>query len=170
MKGEETSHYLIDRCLMRPRSLIEFLQFCRSHAVNLGHTRIEVEDIEQGEENYSTQLVNDISYEIMDVYPGASEVMYEFIECPAEINDDYLNKILTNITDDLKRKNDILDLLLWYGILGFRKSDGNPVFIYNVHYDMKYFKALIRKRKEDGIVYVINPAFWKGLGIIHDKV
>ena len=31
--GEETSHYLVDRCLMRPRSFIEFLGFCRSHAV-----------------------------------------------------------------------------------------------------------------------------------------
>jgi hypothetical protein len=41
--GEESSQYLIERCLMRPRALIDLVGYCRSHAVNLGHKRIELE-------------------------------------------------------------------------------------------------------------------------------
>lgn len=58
--GEESSHYMIDRCLMRPRGLIELVRACRTHAVNLGHQTIQLDDIEVGEEQYSTKLVNDI--------------------------------------------------------------------------------------------------------------
>src|SRR5262249_31250931 len=43
--GEETSQYLIDRSLMRPRGLIVLVKYCRGYAVNLGHNQIEVEDI-----------------------------------------------------------------------------------------------------------------------------
>ena len=97
IRGEETAHYMVDRCLMRPRSLIEFLRFCRSHAVNLGHNKIELEDIEQGEEQYSTQLVNDLSYEIKDVVPAANDILYEFIECPPELDNSTLRSILSKV-------------------------------------------------------------------------
>jgi hypothetical protein len=39
---------MIDRCLMRPRGLIDIVKYCRSYAVNLGHTQIQVEDIRKG--------------------------------------------------------------------------------------------------------------------------
>lgn len=46
-KGEETSQYLIDRSLMRPRFLINLISQCKSFAVNLNHTRIQSDDIEK---------------------------------------------------------------------------------------------------------------------------
>jgi len=163
--GEETSHYMIERCLMRPRSLIDLLRFCRSHAVNLGHRRIEIEDIEEGEEQYSTQLVNDISYEMQDVFPPAKDVLYQLIECPSDMDFSSLQSILTNISTDVATQNKIFDLLLWYGIIGFRGLKSEPIYIYSVRYDIKRLKALLKKHKEEGFVYVVNPAFWKGLEI-----
>jgi hypothetical protein len=165
IKGEETSHYMAERCLMRPRSLIDFLRFCRSHAVNLRHKRIEIEDIEQGEEQYSTQLVNDISYEIQDVFPPAKDSLYEFIESPSELDSALLSSILANISEDIDTQEKIFDLLLWYGVIGFRRIDGESTYIYSVRYDIKRLKSLLKKREEKGIVYLINPAFWKGLEI-----
>jgi hypothetical protein len=47
-KGEETSQYLIDRCLMRPRFLLSLINQCKSFAVNLNHKHIEERDIEKG--------------------------------------------------------------------------------------------------------------------------
>jgi hypothetical protein len=164
-EGEESAYYMIDRCLMRPRSLIDLLRFCRSHAVNLGHKRIEVEDIKNGEEQYSTQLVNDISFEMQDVFPPAKDVLYEFIECSADLDSTTLHSILDKISKDVATKNKILDLLLWYGIIGFRRLDGDPIYIYTVRYDMKRLKALLKKHEDEGFVYLINPAFWKGLEI-----
>ncbi len=166
IRGEETSHYMLDRCLMRPRSLIELVSFCRSHAVNLGHSRIEVEDIENGEEQYSTQLVGDLCYEMRDVFPPAKDALYEFIECPFELDEALLHSILAKLSEDTDIQNKIFDLLLWYGFLGFRSSDKEPTYIYSVRYDMKRFLGLLKKRANEGLRYVVNPAFWKGLEII----
>jgi hypothetical protein len=44
--GEETSQYLIDRSLMRPRNLIKLLAHCRGFAVGLERARIEEVDRE----------------------------------------------------------------------------------------------------------------------------
>lgn len=163
--GEETAHYMIERCLMRPRSLIDLLRFCRSHAVNLGHRRIQIEDIENGEEQYSTQLINDIGYEMQDVFPPAKDVLYEFIECPSELDERHLQSILAKISTDTLIQEKVLDLLLWYGIIGFRRLVGDPTYVYSVHYDIKILKMLVKKHRDEGLVYVINPAFWKGLEI-----
>ena len=166
IRGEETSNYMLDRCLMRPRSLIELVSFCRSHAVNLGHSRIEVEDIENGEEQYSTQLVGDLCYEIRDVFPPAKDALYEFIECPFELDETLLHSILAKLSEDADIRNKIFDLLLWYGFLGFRGSDDEPTYIYSVRYDMKRFGGLLKKRAGEDLRYVVNPAFWKGLEIV----
>jgi len=152
IRGEESSHYMIERCLMRPRSLIDFLRFCRSHAINLRHQRIEIEDIDHGEEQYSTQLVN-------------KDSLYEFIECSSEPDDESLHSIMAKISDDISIQEKIFNLLLWYGVLGFRGTDGEPKYIYSVRYDMKRMQTLIKKRTEEGIVYLINPAFWKALEV-----
>ena len=165
IRGEETSQYIIERCMMRPRSLIDFLRFCRSHAVNLGHQRIEVDDIDAGEEQYSTQLVNDISYEIRDIFPLAKDILYEFIECPSSLDIKSLQTIISKISGEFPDKERILDLLLWYGVIGFRKTGGEPIYIYSVRYDIKRLRALLKKHEEEGLVYLINPAFWKGLEI-----
>ena len=47
-RGEETSQYFIDRCLMRPRNLLKIFGHCRGFAVNLDHERMESDDIEKG--------------------------------------------------------------------------------------------------------------------------
>lgn len=163
--GDETSYYMVDRCLMRPRSLIDLFRFCRSHAVNIGHERIEVEDIENGEEQYSTQLVNDISFEIRDIFSSAEDILYEFIESPHEINKSKMDELLNRVSTDIEMKAKILELLLWYGFIGFRRISGDPTYIYSVHYDMKRLKALLKKHEEEGVIFTINPAFWKGLEI-----
>jgi hypothetical protein len=165
IRGEETAYYMMERSLMRPRSLIDLLRFCRSHAVNLRHERIEVEDIEHGEEQYSNQLINDISYEIQDVFPPAKDCLYEFIECPSELNKESLNLILSKISDDVAIQEKTLDLLFWYGVLGFRGKNDEAKYIYSVRYDMKRLRSLISKRADTGIIYLINPAFWKGLEV-----
>jgi hypothetical protein len=166
IRGEETSHYMIERCLMRPRSLIDFLRFCRSHAVNLGHQRIQVEDLDNGEEQYSTQLVNDISYEIKDVFPPAKDVLYEFIECPSEFDEDFLSSALKKAAKGRDIERNLFDILLWYGVIGFRKENGESVYVYSVRYDMKRLNVLLDNRSRKGLIYVINPAFWKGLEVV----
>jgi hypothetical protein len=61
VRGEESSQYLIDRTLMRPRNLIKLLYYCRGSAINLRHSKIEMSDIEKGLYSYSTDLLLEMS-------------------------------------------------------------------------------------------------------------
>jgi hypothetical protein len=48
VNGEESSQHLINRCLMRPRYLIDIISHCRGFAANLRHNRIELDDVKKG--------------------------------------------------------------------------------------------------------------------------
>lgn len=48
--------------------------------MNLGHSRIEVDDIKKGLDAFSSDLVIEIGYEIRDVLPEAENVLYSFID------------------------------------------------------------------------------------------
>ncbi|MEK6283853.1 MAG: hypothetical protein AABN95_26155 [Acidobacteriota bacterium] len=162
--GEESSQYLIDRCLMRPRALIELVRYCRSHAINLRHERIELGDIEHGEEAYSTDLLTTIDFEISDILPAGSNILYEFIEAPAKMSGSAVREILIKKLGDTGW-NRVLDLLLWYGFLGFLRDDGETAYIYSVKYDIRRLRAIIDKKGFESSTLTINPAFWRALEV-----
>ena len=57
----------------------------------------------------------------------------------------------------------VTDFLLYYGVLGIRSNDHDH-FIFGVNYDLRQLK--IRAGRGAGLSkYLINPAFWPGLGI-----
>lgn len=163
--GEETSGYILARSLMRPRSLLDFLHYCKSHAVNLGHEKIEEVDINEGELNYSTDLVNGISLEIQDVLPNVPDALFAFIESTPDLSIEQLNIRLDRLTVEPTERNALLELLFWYGFLGFTRADLSDCYIFTVTYDMKKFRAILGNMPETSRIYLINPAFHKGLEI-----
>lgn len=163
IKGEESSQYIIDRCLMRPRCLIDIINYSKSFAVNLRHERIEAEDIEKGLKAYSTDLVFEVGLEIRDILPEAEDLLYEFIESPHHIPEKRLTQILGRYTEQLRGA--LLENLLWYGFLGVVRLTGEVDYIYTVNYDMKMLNAIAAKLENTGLVYCINPAFWSGLQV-----
>ena len=163
--SEESSSYIIARCLMRPRALIDFVQYCRSHALNLGHTRIEAEDIRHGEEQYSTDMVENISFEIRDVFPQAKDFLYEFIGLSKRVPESRLHEAINGLGIAADQYERLVDLLLWYGFLGVVREDGEVAYIYTVRYDLKRLKAVAKRSAGHAPVYEINPAFWVGLEI-----
>jgi hypothetical protein len=169
IRGEESSQYLIDRCLMRPRGLIDLANHCRGFAVNLSHERIESEDVAKGVEAFSSDLVVDIGYEIRDVMPAAENILYAFIDEPQTIPANELESLLTRGGISVEQIPDIITILLWYGVLGVRRMDGMVTYIYNVNYEMPILRGIMRKLLEHGLVYVVNPAFVPGLQIRQDR-
>lgn len=161
--GEESSQYLIDRSLMRPRALIELIRYCRSHAVNLGHIRIEVDDIQAGEDAFSSDLVENIDYEIGDVLPSASNVLYEFIGAPQIITVAELSARLKQRTSE--KLDHLVELLLWYGFLGVVRQSGETAYIYSVKYDLRRLQAIANQNGGTTTRFQINPAFHRGLEI-----
>jgi hypothetical protein len=165
LDGQETSDYILNRCLMRPRALIDLLGHCRSHAINLGHDRIKEDDFLQGEKAYSTDLANQISLEIHDVFPDAPDSLYAFIEAPRLMDSAQLRSRLSRAAISQDHWNDLTRLFLWYGFIGILRKNGEETYIYDVNYEMKALQALLNLRQETDIVYAINPAFWRGLEI-----
>ncbi|MGI8734583.1 MAG: P-loop ATPase, Sll1717 family [Pyrinomonadaceae bacterium] len=164
INGEETSQYLIDRSLMRPRALIELIRHCRSHAVNLRHERIELADIEQGEEAYSSDLLSTVDFEISDISPAASNILYEFIEAPVTMSGSAVREMLLRKVGKDGWEH-VLDLLFWYGFLGFIREDGEPAYIYSVKYDIRRLHAIVNKKGLENAALTINPAFWRALEV-----
>jgi hypothetical protein len=165
VEGEESSQYLIDRSLMRPRALLNLFTHCRSNAVNLGHPRIGEEDIRKGLRAYSTDLVYDIGLEIRDIFPEAEDALYVFIESPATLPDPELHDLLANSDLDASKFDDVIELLLWFGVLGVVRAQSEVTYIFNVNYDMHLLNGIAKKLRNKGLVYHINPAFWAALDI-----
>ena len=160
--GEESSQYLLERSLMRPRHLIDLVKHCRAFAVNRRHERIEDEDIDKGVEAFSADLVTDIGYEMRDVLPTAADVLFAFASCDQVLRDSEVRELLQKhgIADGEIPK--VIDILLWYGFLGVVREHSAVIYIFDCNYNMKLLKSFIPAGL-GGAVFQVNDAFTKGL-------
>jgi hypothetical protein len=162
-KGEESSAYLIDRSLMRPRNVLKIFNHCRGFATNFSRQRISDADIEKGLTAYSQDLLEELDRELTDVYPGAKDLLYYFLDAPEVLTGPKLDTILAEAGIDAADREKVVNFLLYYGVLGTRVG-GIDHFIYSVNYDLKALK--IRAQRHQGAAaYTVNPAFWPALGI-----
>ena len=162
-RGEESSSYLIERSLMRPRNLLKIFNHCRGFATNFNRQVIDEVDIEKGLKAYSADLLEELDRELTDVFPEAQDLLYHFLDAPAVLSQPQLIDVLTRakIEDDAHLK--VIDFLLYYGVLGIRAGD-LEFFIYTVNYDLKVLKIRADHDKAASR-YVLNPAFWPAFGI-----
>lgn len=161
-KGEESSQYLIERSLMRPRFLLNLISQCKSFAINFNHEKILEDDIEKGLTAYSTDLLTDIGYEIHDVDSQTEDILYAFIGSKSTISRGNVNSVLLDFGVENINLDKIFELLLWYGFIGI-VVDGEPKYIYDFNYSMKLVLGILKKKP--GIGFYINPAFWPALMI-----
>jgi len=162
--GEESAQYLIDRCLMRPRGLIDLLTHCKAFAVNLKHDRVTAADVSKGLKAFSSDLIVDVGYEIRDLMPSAADVLYGFVGRATRMSEvDLLSRLRdANIpTGDYEA---VVALLLWYGVLGISNQANEAQYIYDVQYEMPMLMTLRKRWSSEGLTYVMNPAFVPGLG------
>lgn len=164
--GEDSSQYLIDRSLMRPRSLLDLISHCRGYAVSLGHERIDKDDIVKGMAAFSDDLLAEINLEIRDVYPSAGDVLYAFLGSASRFDRGELVNRLTTHGAAERDVEDLTQMLIWFGFLGLVWTTGEPRFIYSFHYNMKVMRGAHDQLVRSGITYVINPAFAPALGLI----
>lgn len=164
--GEETSQFMIERSLMRPRNFLKLFSAARGFAVNLQHEKIQAEDIRKRLRAYSNDILIDADQELTDIEPKAARLMYQFLEEASEFSGEDL-RLLLNKNDLTREEIDrVIEFLLYYGFLGIRYAGGESQYIYDVGYNMEILKTLIRKNLNT-ITYTFNPAFWPALRIQH---
>lgn len=163
-KGEESSSYIIERSLMRPRNVIKIFAHSKGFAANLAHSCLEEADIEKGVKAYSQDLLVELDHELTDVFPAAQDLLYHFIDSPPCLTRSQLEATIKQAVLDESDVSKVIDFLLYYGIFGIRASDGQVYYIFQVNYDLKVLQ-IRASRATDGDVYVMNPAFRPALGI-----
>lgn len=163
-KGEETSSYIIERSLMRPRNVIKMFSHAKGFAANLGHQRIDESDLEKGIRAYSQDLLVELDHELTDVFPAAKDFLYRFIDTSPRHSLHDLQRLILNAGIDQGDVVRIIDFLLYYGILGVQTSADQAHYIFNVNYDLKILQ-IRASRAGDSAAYVMNPAFRSALGI-----
>lgn len=162
VNGEDSYQYIVDRCLMRPRYLIELLKYARGGALTLGHEKITENDILKAESVFSTDLVQDTNLELRDVFPQYDGLLYAFIGAPSECSVDDIKVRLVLAKVDEKDVERVMQLLQWYGVVGIRDEQHEPRYIYDKNYSLAIFEAFFKARQDSSPV-VIHPSFWRGL-------
>jgi hypothetical protein len=137
---------------------------CRGFAVNLDHERIEPDDIEKGLKSYSDDIITDADSELTDIEPAAADLIYHFIGEKASYSDEELRTILRGSRMSPGQLDKAIEFLLYYGVLGVQYGKADPTYIFEMGYDMRKMNILIGKNA-GSLRYVMNPAFWPGLGI-----
>ena len=163
-EGEETSHFLIERSLMRPRNVIKLFGHCRGFAVGLEHDKIEAADLDKGLKSYSLDLITEADQELTDILGESTNLLYHFIGEGTVFDRTRLELICSGAGVKSARMDNVIEFLLYYGFLGVQNGAAAPTFVYDVNYDMKLLLVLVMKAKGN-LSYVLNPAFHAGLNL-----
>ncbi len=167
--GESSADRLIDLSLMRPRNLLNLVNYCKSNAVNMSRTKITLDDVHKAVSQYSADLGNEVGLEIRDVFPLANDILYAFLGAPYRLT---LKKIYERFRETLVPEQEypnLLEILLWFSFLGVveRKLEdgGRILYSYSVFYDMKKLRWIAKDYRDDDAIFAIHPAFWSFLEI-----
>ncbi len=163
-KGEETSAYVIDRSLMRPRNVLKIFSHARGFAANLGHAKITETDLEKGLRAYSQDLLIELGHELTDVFPDAHFLLYHFTDSPSMLMTDQLEALLGRAGIDPADRPRVAEFLLYYGILGVRLDSERIQYIFDVNYDLKMLQVRAARAGPE-LRYVLNPAFGPALNV-----
>ena len=164
-KGEETSAYIIDRSLMRPRNVLKIFSHARGFASNLNHNKISESDLEKGLRAYSQDILIELDHELTDVFPAARDLLYRFVDSNSELAPTALGRLMLEGGLDQADVPKITEFLLYYGILGVRVEQEAIHYIYDVNYDLKVLQVRA-SRGGANLRYVVNPAFAPALNIV----
>jgi hypothetical protein len=166
--GDTAVEHMIDRSLMRPRNLLKIFRYSLGFAINMGHERIQIDDIRKGLETYSQDVVTEVDRELTDVFYKAKHLIYEFSEENSQYKHDELCTLikLFGLEDDDTEK--VVNFLIYYGVLGVKKLNEEPIYIFDVKYNIELLRVRIRKWAESTL-YVVNPALWPALSVKPDE-
>lgn len=159
----ESFRYVVDRTLMRPRDLLNFMHRATETAINRGHERIQEDDVLSAEKAYSEDLLVAVSFELRDSHEPYAELLYQFIGVPSILT---LEQVQERLADAGLKGDEIfgaLEMLVWFGFLGVAVDVDEPAtFAHQARYNVQKLLAPIRSGRG---ALVVHSAFHQALGI-----
>jgi hypothetical protein len=159
VKGEDSFQFILSRTLMRPREVLRFVRDCINTAVNRKHEKVTEEDILKAQTAYSAEALVDISLEMRDVKPQYDNVPYAFIGCTSILSSVEVRSKLIEAGIPEAELPEVMELLLWFGVLGIHVNDDEERYSYQFEHDPKLMKAGLTK-----YAYCLHSAFRPALG------
>jgi hypothetical protein len=156
--GKDSFDFFVDHCLMRPRFLIEIIEYAIATAINRGHEKVLEEDCLDAVREHSYSILNDFAYEIRDVSGAAETVMDSLVGATNYVTkDEVLERFERARIIDTKDGDKLFQYMLWYGVLGVVNQNNVECYIYDFNYNMNRLVAEAVTQKEEPL-YVFNPA------------
>jgi hypothetical protein len=159
--GESSADRLVELSLMRPRNLLNLVNYCKSNAVNMSRAKICREDIDKAVGQYSADLGNEIGLEIRDVFPQANDVLYSFLGASSRLTLAAIYEKFREAHVPEERWQDLVEILLWFAFIGVVPPSlgAESTYSYSVYYDMKKLRRLAKDFEEAAVQFDIHPAF-----------
>ena len=156
VQGEDSMDYMINHSMMRPRALLKIVSYARATAVNKGVERITAEGILRAVEMNADDLLVDASNEIRDI-TSIPDTIYSFLETDSVISKTQIRRLLESDGVPGTKVPEVLQAMMYAGVLGIVRRNGDDAYIYNYSYDVKRMDILLN-RDED-------PHFSVNLGL-----
>lgn len=163
--GESSADRLIELSLLRPRNLLNLVNYCKSNAVNMSRQKITSDDVHKAAAQYSADLGNEIGLEIRDVFPEASDVLYSFLGSPPTLSLAQIYERLEKIGIVGEQRARLTEILLWFAFFGVVDDSRGVLYSYSVFYDMKKLRRIAQEFQEREQRFAFHPAFWSFLEI-----
>jgi len=162
VRGENSFNYVLSRTFLRPRDVLNFTRKAIQIAVSRSHSRVEQDDIMAAEESFSEDMLNELNYEIRDIFSDLPNIGLAFIGVPRVLSEDDVSRILVDYGVARDRVIKVRDILLWFAFLGFKVRE-NEHYSYDVSYNMAKLQGQTTTTNEVPTLYSIHPAFHKAL-------
>jgi hypothetical protein len=158
----DSFEFFVDHCLMRPRFLIEIIEYAIATAINRGHEKVLEDDCIDAVREHSYSILSDFAYEIRDVSGASEKVMDSLVGTTSYITKgEVLERFERAKVVDPKDSEKLFEYMLWYGVVGVINQNNLECYIYDFNYDVNRLVAEAVMQNEEPL-YVFNPALHCG--------
>ncbi len=169
VRGESSFNYVLARTFLRPRDILNFVRKCIQIAVSRGHERVQQDDIFTAEEGFSEDMLNELRYEIRDIFPDLPDVALAFIGADNVMSGEEIDLRLSEAGVPENKLEEVREILLWFAFIGICMDD-NESYSYIVSYNMAKLRATLKDTKESDMIYSIHPAFRRILSTVNKNM
>jgi hypothetical protein len=153
--GEESFAYILNRTLMRPREVLRFCRTCIDVAVSRGRDKVTESDVRQAERQCSEDSLVDVSFELRDVAERFGELPYAFHGASIPLALPQVHAKISHAGVAPEETERALDLLVWFGFLGYWISPDSERFSHSYQHDLRKMRSGLDADQ----AYTIHPAF-----------
>ena len=102
--------------------------------------------------------------ELANIEPQAEGIIYHFIGEDWKFSKDEVSMLFEEHGLPEAKYDEVIRFLLYFGFFGIQFVGNDPVYIFDVGYDMRQLDILVQKHRAN-LEYLMNSAFWPALGV-----